>query len=621
MIFSSAGRIDGASDKKVDAFEFFLKMGLGRYPRVDHNVSIGSPMLACRNLTVRPRAGAASLVHGASASFGGGGLHALIGPSGCGKTTLLKGILDILPAEGEIFLHGHPLASRDELLREVAFAPQFSIAHGKLTVGESVACALRLYQVVDEAALEAQVGELLKLVGLEARASTLVEKLSGGQLRRLGLALELTTDPSCLLCDEVTSGLDPRSEDQILAVLRALVVERGKTVVCVIHNLAKLSQFDTVTVVYEGVVVFQGPLSLMLAHFGVVDALELYGRLNERPRDEWRGLWERSETKLNAEAEAPTLADAAANAEKVDALGKVDALENPPPVLSGRARPSAWSQLGTLLRRRLRLTLRDRGYMGLLAAITFGFPCLVVIFALGGLPQLHGLSLDQTGGFLETLEARAHYREDAVQKATLVSGLIIFQVILLCLMGSNNGAREIAAERALYEKERMSGLRPAAYAWSKLIYVALLGAGQGVWMTLFVKLLCQFPGEWLPQLVVLGAVGASMSVVCLGISAVLQSPDKASLLSIYLVGFQLPLSGVVLALPPALVWAVRPFIATYWGWAGYLMSMTASRFYDAVVMLDKGWLSSPAAAVAVLGAHLFAGAILLFWGCQRKRWP
>src|SRR5690606_30260375 len=147
-----------------------------------------------------------------------------------------------------------------------------------------------------------------------------------------------------------------------------------------------------------------------------------------------------------------------------------------------------------------------------------------------------------------------------------------------------------AAERALYEKERMSGLRPAAYAWSKLLYTALLGAAQGAWMTVFVKVLCEFPGGWGPQLAVLSVTGASMSVVCLGLSAMLASPDKASLLSIYLVGFQLPLSGVVLALPAALVWAVRPFIATYWGWSGYLMAMRDSSFYDAVQQLDKGWL-------------------------------
>ena len=560
-------------------------------------------MLACRNLTVRPRLGAAPLVHGATACFPSGGLHALIGPSGCGKTTLLKGILDILPSEGEVSLHGRVLASREELLREVAFAPQFSIAHAKLTVTEAVSYALRLYQKHDEAILGARIAELLQLVGLTERGDTVVEKLSGGQLRRLGLALELTTDPTCLLCDEVTSGLDPRSEDQILAVLRALAAQRAKTVVCVIHNLAKLSQFNTVTVVFEGAVVWQGPLVDMLAHFDITDALELYDCLSEQPRTHWQARW--------AAAVAGTAHDT-----------PIVATENLVRTERGPCeRPSSVSQLRTLLARRWRLLVRDRGYLLLTLAITFGFPCLVVIFALGGLPQMKGLALESTGGFLETLQARAAYRQASAETATLVSGLIIFQVILLSLMGSNNGAREIAAERALYEKERMSGLRPVAYAWSKLLYTALLGAAQGAWMTIFVKLLCEFPGGWGAQLAVLSATGASMSVVCLGLSAMLTSPDKASLLSIYLVGFQLPLSGVVLALPAALVWAVRPFIATYWGWAGYLMAMTDSRFYDAVVTLDKGWLAPPLAAVGVLGAHFLIGTTLVFWGCQKKCWP
>jgi len=564
-------------------------------------------MLACRNLTVRPRPGAAPLVHGATASFPTGGLHALIGPSGCGKTTLLKGMLDILPSEGEVSLHGRVLASREELLREVAFAPQFSIAHAKLTVAEAVGCALRLYQKNDQSSLVSRNAEILQLVGLSERGNTVVEKLSGGQLRRLGLALELTTDPTCLLCDEVTSGLDPRSEDQILAVLRALADQRAKTVVCVIHNLAKLAQFNTVTVVFEGAVVWQGPLGAMLAHFAIADALELYDRLSEHPRAHWQEKW----AAVVAAADHAKPAVTPTNGHLTHGRAERGPCE----------RPSALSQLRTLLARRWRLLVRDRGYLLLTLAITFGFPCLVVIFALGGLPQMKGLALESTGGFLETLQARAAYRQASAETATLVSGLIIFQVILLSLMGSNNGAREIAAERALYEKERMSGLRPTAYAWSKLLYTALLGAAQGAWMTFFVKLLCEFPGGWGAQLAVLSATGASMSVVCLGLSAMLSSPDKASLLSIYLVGFQLPLSGVVLALPAALVWAVRPFIATYWGWAGYLMAMTESRFYDAVVTLDKGWLAPPLVAVGVLGAHFLIGAVLVFWGCQKKCWP
>ncbi len=552
-------------------------------------------MLACRSLDVLPRPGAAPLIRAADAEFAPRRLHALIGPSGCGKTTLLKGLLGILPTRGEILLRGQPAPDRDTLLREVAFAPQFSIAHGKLSVAEALAAALRLYRENhDKTLVAARLPALLALVGLAERADTLVEKLSGGQLRRLGLALELATEPACLLCDEVTSGLDPRSEDQILAVLRRLVAEQDRTVLCVIHNLAKLEQFDVVTVVYEGAVVFQGSLPALLAHFGIADALTLYDRLAEHPVEEWL-------------------------ARRPPDGSPTPTADYPPP----HPVPAAGvaSQILTLLARRWRLFTRDRGTLALTAAITFGFPCLVVIFALGGLPQLRGLELQPSGGILEQLQAQADFRRDAADTATLVSGLILFQVILVCLMGSNNGAREIAAERALYEKERMAGLRPAAYASAKLLWVALLGAAQGLWMTVFVKLLCAFPGAWLPQLAVLGAVGASMSVVCLGISALLTSPERSSLLSIYLVGFQLPLSGVVLALPDALVWGVRPFIATYWGWSGYLTAMRDSRFYDAVALLDPGWLASALIALAVLGAHALLGAALVFHGLRGQRWP
>jgi hypothetical protein len=229
---------------------------------------------------------------------------------------------------------------------------------------------------------------------------------------------------------------------------------------------------------------------------------------------------------------------------------------------------------------------------------------------------------------LDTMMTQLEFARESVKTGTLVSGLIIFQVILLCLMGSNNGAREIAGERALYEKERMSGLRPAAYALAKLAFATLLGAAQGAWMTMFVKTICQFPGAWAPQLLVLGGTCAAMSTVCLGLSALMASADRASLLSIYLVGFQLPLAGVVLALPDWIAGLVRPLITTYWGWMGYLKPMgdaANGRFYDAVMLMgaDKGWWLAPGAggALAVLAAHFVLGAVLVFWGCGKQRWP
>ena len=578
-------------------------------------------MLACRSLDVLPRPGASPLVRSADADFAPARLHALIGPSGCGKTTLLKGLLGILPTRGEILLRSSPSTDREALLREVAFAPQFSIAHGKLTVGEALEAALCLYRKNhDKAARADRLPALLGLVGLSERADTFVEKLSGGQLRRLGLALELATEPACLLCDEVTSGLDPRSEDQILAVLRRLVAEQDRTVLCVIHNLAKLEQFDVVTVVYEGAVVFQGSHAALLAHFGIADALTLYDRLAEHTVEEWLA----KRPAISPPSAALTGGTPVPRGMGVPPMSESEALAEPAtpcPAPHPMPRPGMLSQIVTLLARRWRLFTRDRGTLALTAAITFGFPCLVVIFALGGLPQLHGLELQPSGGILESMQARAEFRRDAADTAMLVSGLILFQVILLCLMGSNNGAREIAAERALFEKERMAGLRPAAYSVSKLLWVSLLGAAQGAWMTVFVKLICAFPGAWLPQLAVLSAAGASMSVVCLGISALLTSPERSSLLSIYLVGFQLPLSGVVLALPAALVWTVRPFIATYWGWSGYLTSMRDSRFYDAVALLEPGRLSEASLALSVLGVHAALGAALVFYGCRVQRWP
>jgi len=235
-----------------------------------------------------------------------------------------------------------------------------------------------------------------------------------------------------------------------------------------------------------------------------------------------------------------------------------------------------------------------------------------------GLPQLRGLAMSASSGFVEQAQENLRYRIDALESASLVTGLILFQVILLTLMGSNNGAREIAGERDLYEKERFAGLRPNAYATSKLLFTSAVAIGQGLWMTLFVKYVCEFPGPLLPQAAVLMLSCVSMTAVCLAFSAIFGSADKASLLSVYLVGFQLPLSGVVLALPEVLVWICRPFINAYWGWAGYFASMIDSRFYDAYRLQSAEMIPSAGLAGAVLCVHFCFAAACVFWGCQKK---
>ena len=113
---------------------------------------------------------------------------------------------------------------------------------------------------------------------------------------------------------------------------------------------------------------------------------------------------------------------------------------------------------------------------------------------------------------MERIESSIRFRMDAIQTA-LVTGLILFQVILLTLIGSNNGAREIAAERTLYEKERLAGLNPYAYAISKLIFSGSIACIQGFWMTIFVKTVCDFPGPLLGQSFILMSACVSMTAV------------------------------------------------------------------------------------------------------------
>ncbi|MFO8026583.1 MAG: ATP-binding cassette domain-containing protein [Opitutales bacterium] len=550
-------------------------------------------MLSCDQLSFDVGANGPRILDRATAQFKGGALNAVIGPSGSGKTTLVKAMLGILPGEGEVWFDGVPVRSSADLLGKLTFAPQFSIAHEGLTVEEAIRYALEL-NVLDREVRIRRRKEILRRIGLGEHREKRVGDLSGGQMRRLGLGLELVSDPPCMVCDEVTSGLDPQSEDGILKVLQGLRDEAAKTFICIIHNLAKLDFFDRITVVYEGAVVFQGTLDELNRYFGIPDALQLYDKLSEHPIEFWRERW--------LEWQEPVQRN---SRESLATAAKI---------------PGRIAQTGTLLRRRALLFRRDRGYWLLTLGITVGFPVMVVIFAINGIPQMQSLSLNSAAGFFEEMQANLRYRIEAMETASLVTGLILFQVILLSLMGSNNGAREIAAERQIYEKERFGGLKPSAYAMSKLLFVSCIALLQGLWMTLFVKYICQFPGALLAQSAVLMLSCVAMTSICLGFSAIFKSADKASLLSVYLVGFQLPLSGVVLALPEVLVWICRPFIIAYWGWAGYFGSMRQTRIYDAYRMDSAEWIPSPSLAIMVLSLQFLVGAAMVFWGCQQKRW-
>src|SRR5439155_15713042 len=122
--------------------------------------------------------------------------------------------------------------------------------------------------------------------------------------------------------------------------------------------------------------------------------------------------------------------------------------------------PGGLAQFSVLLARRWKIFLRDRSQLFLQIALMFGFPCLVVIFAFGGLPEIPNLSMSAQSNPVVQLAEKLNFLVESTHVGSLVSGLVMFQVILLTLMGSNNSAREIAGERLIFEKEKFAGVRP-----------------------------------------------------------------------------------------------------------------------------------------------------------------
>ena len=566
-------------------------------------------MLELREVSVVSRRAAGEetrLLAALDAHFAPGQLHAVVGPSGCGKSTLLKVIAGVSqPNEGSVHWAGRDLDEHDLAPHEIGYVPQFGIAFDLLTVGESIETALRLrVGGLSEEERNARSLHFLAAAGLSEIAERRVGILSGGQKRRLALALEMVHEPPFLLCDEVTSGLDPKSESEIVHLLHNLARD-GRTVISVTHSLRHLELHDTVTVLYEGRLVYQAAPGSLGDYFQIDNPELLFPTLSTRSADEWRELW------------------------RVYTLGlpRRDSPEGRAPARPGSAEreptqfhtPSFASQFLTLLSRRWTLFRRNRGQLALQVALLFGFPCLVVIFAWSGLPQIQNLAGTSSNALQELLQTTA-FALRSVRVGSLVSGLIMFQVILLTLMGSNNAAREIAGERAIFEKEKFAGLRAASYVASKVAFLSVLIGAQSLWMGFFVSMICRFPGDLFSQVVILGLTNAAMTFVCLAISSISRSAENASLLSVYLVGLQLPLSGAVLALPQFIGLATRPFIAAYWGWSGYWQTMRDTRFYDFVQSMSTTELVAFGLCAWVLGMHIVGGIVVAYLGAQNSRW-
>lgn len=282
--------------------------------------------------------------------------------------------------------------------------------------------------------------------------------------------------------------------------------------------------------------------------------------------------------------------------------------------------PNPFAQWTVLFEQRWVLFFRDKSQVILQLSLMFIFPCLVVLFALQGLPQVENLGMELNPNVVQELQENLRFTVQSSQVGSLISGLIMFQVVLLSLMGSNNSAREVVAERLIFEKEKLAGLSPLSYLGAKLAFLTVLVSAQSLVMAIFVKFVCGFPGDLFMQIVYLFLANFSITSVCLAVSCWAGTTEQASLISIYLVGFQLPLSGAVLALPEPLGAMVRPFISAYWSWSGVLQTMQDTRYFEIVSSITKTPIAGSEISLWVLVLHVAAGLVAAYAGATRGRW-
>ena len=200
----------------------------------------------------------------------------LLGGSGAGKTTFLNAVTGYEKADADVLLHGRNIYKEYESMKyDVGFVPQQDLMRGNDTVLMTLedAAKLRLPESVKHREKKKRVQEVLESFGLSMLANTLVDKLSGGQRKRLSIAMEFISDPTLFILDEPDSGLDGVVARGLFEKLRA-IADSGKIVIVITHTPDRVADlFDEVIVLAKDVdrtgrLAFYGPIKEAKEFFG-----------------------------------------------------------------------------------------------------------------------------------------------------------------------------------------------------------------------------------------------------------------------------------------------------------------------------------------------------------------
>jgi ABC-type multidrug transport system ATPase subunit/pSer/pThr/pTyr-binding forkhead associated (FHA) protein len=586
-----------------------------------------------------------------------GDMIALMGPSGAGKTTLLLTLNGYMPpTSGQVRINGEDLYSIYDALRgSIGYVPQDDIVHPELTVFEAVkySARFRLPPDYSDDEIDRRVDETLRDLGLEGVRNLQIGKpekkvLSGGQRKRVNIALELVTDPVILFLDEPTSGLAADDTAALITLLHDLAKKTGKTIVMTIHQPAKdeFEKFNLAFIMgYGGIPTYFGPSGdAAYRFFGSIESQS--GRRIDNPRDMFDMLNVRERRVLDDfRRRDPNATRIQARLEAAKAW-RSEFFQNQNPIFqkmfsgvravgteaASRGVPhrpdvAVVRQLGLLMSRYWKVKIRDRvgatimflqaPIIGLMLAFVFGGQKQAIPFwCLGAMQDLASRTQDASNSvdFLKQM------------KPTPDNAAAMFFVVVSCVwFGTSNSAREIVTERAIYIRERMVNLSLFNYVMSKYIILSLICVLQCAMLLSIVFFTLGFNGgivSFLIELVMMIAVSMNATALGLLLSTIVASAEAAMALTPIALIPQVVLGGLMVPMTTnPLLKPLMTIMPARWGFQGAIAEERAAIANSPAWVINLGKPSLTSApdyvhdgrffcATAQIGSDTLSGA----WG-------
>jgi ABC transport system ATP-binding/permease protein len=432
----------------------------------------------------------------------------LMGPSGCGKSTLMDALNGLRPASsGSVFINDLDLYDNfNAVRRSIGYVPQRDILHDALTVERTLyyAAKLRLPGGTPLQAVRTIVDQTIESVGLSEQRQTAFRLLSGGQQKRLSLALELLTKPSFLFLDEPTSPLDPETTENMMVLFRQLADE-GRIVVMVTHKFEKFREMHQIAMLTRGGrLAYFGPPAEALTYFNCKEPGDIYRHIGAQDPEELSTRFRKSsyhEKYINSRMVEMERLARTTGALQLGSAGRED----------GPERRAGLSQWRTLTHRYFEVKVKDKRNTLLLLAQA---PVVAILLAI-----IVGDSVNN-------------------------SQTLFIAAIVSIWFGANNAVREIVSETAIYARERLVNLKIPSYVFSKF---SVLSAISFIQCVMFVGILVGMgrlrSDDFLALMTVLYLTSLAGIATGLLFSAFVNSSEKAmSVLPLILIP-QLLLSG------------------------------------------------------------------------------